>query len=561
MVDGWTVPGFTHVRDLGNGASGRVVLAVDDLTQTKVAIKYLDRRLRADEAFLDAFRAAARRLSQLEDPNVVDFYDFVDTPDGAAVVMERVNGVSLRWMLAAQGPTGPLAALAMLGGILAGLASGHEREVVHAGLRPGNVLVDGAGNGRLTDFALTPAGSAAQTGPAYAAPELWDGAPPSVATDLYAAAAIFYECLTGRPPFHARSQSGLAKAHREAPVPVEEVPGPLRDLISRGLAKDPARRFASAADMLGAVEEAAVSAYGGSWEAQGRSRLTELSTQTARQPEPKPSRITTPKGTPISPPARSSRSRVVAAVVAGVVIVGGVLGAAVIYDKGEASPPEPTPAGSGTPAPAGSTTDLADTLADRVSKATAAAPGAAFSFRRTGCCGGPAAAQGSFRTAQGAPPSYSMVVTGTKTLRKRTRAVLVGDTVYVQAGRRWQSAPLAAGRGYGALAGQVRAGSSAANVTALLQASTSLTRSGGIYRGTAPVAELTRNGEVAAFYTQLATATRATQVSFALRVGENGLPAQVRIKIGQGKRSQTLQTSYSGWGRAAAITAPRAAGG
>ncbi|GAA2606802.1 serine/threonine-protein kinase [Actinomadura fulvescens] len=554
VVDGWTVPGFTHVRDLGSGASGRVVLAVDDLTQTKVAIKYLDRRLRGDETFLADFRTTARRLSQLEDPNVVDFYDFVETPEGAAIVMERVEGVSMRRILAAQGPTGPLAALAMLGGILAGLAAGHERDLVHGAVRPGNVLVDGDGNGRLTDFGLVPSASAAQSGPAYAAPELWDGEPPSVVTDLYAAAAIFFECLTGRPPFSARSQSGLAKAHRESAIPVEEVPGPLRDLIARGLAKDPAERPKTAADMLGAVEEAAVAAYGLAWEAQGRSRLTELAAQTAESPEPKPSRITTPRGNPVAPPVRSSRSRLIAAVVAGVVIVGGVLGAAMMYDGRDEDPrPEPSPAGSGSPAPTASAAPLAASLADRMGKATAKSPSASFTFRRTGCCGGSAWAQGSFRMVPGAAPSYTMTVTGgTKALRKRTRAVLVGGSAYVQAGKRWQNASLAGGgRGYAALAGQVRSGTAAGNVVALLRASTSLNQAGGIYRGTVPVSALG-----SAELTQVASAVKARQVTFALRLDRAGLPAQIRIKVGQGGRVQWLHTSYANWGRTGSINAP-----
>ncbi|HEX2313828.1 MAG TPA: protein kinase, partial [Thermomonospora sp.] len=107
MVDGWTVPGFTHVRELGHGASGRVMLAVDDVTQTQVAIKYLDGRLRADESFMHRYRAEARRLSQLEDPGIADLYEFVESPDGAALVMQFVEGVSLRRVLDTQGPTGP----------------------------------------------------------------------------------------------------------------------------------------------------------------------------------------------------------------------------------------------------------------------------------------------------------------------------------------------------------------------------------------------------------------------------------------------------------------------
>jgi serine/threonine protein kinase len=276
VVDGWTVPGFTHVQELGGGICGRVMLALDDLTQTKVAIKYLDRRLDGDEAFLSRFRGVARSLSQLEDPNVVDFYEFVESPQGTAIVMERVDGFGLRRMIATQGPTGPLAALAIFSGTLLGLAAAHAKDVVHGTLRPAEILVDDDGNCRLTDFGLARAGTEAQTSPGYAAPELWEGATAGVPADLYAATAIFFECLTGHPPFGGRSQSAISKAHREGPIPVEAVPGPLRSLITQGLAKDPAERPASAADFLGSVEDAAVDAYGPAWLAQGRGRLIEL---------------------------------------------------------------------------------------------------------------------------------------------------------------------------------------------------------------------------------------------------------------------------------------------
>src|SRR3954447_8158597 len=100
---GWTVPGYTHVRELGAGRSGRVVLAVDDVTQTPVAIKYL----RVGAASRDRLAAAAGPLSRLEDPNLVQFYEYAESPDdGAALVTEYVEGVSLRRLLAASAGRG-----------------------------------------------------------------------------------------------------------------------------------------------------------------------------------------------------------------------------------------------------------------------------------------------------------------------------------------------------------------------------------------------------------------------------------------------------------------------
>jgi eukaryotic-like serine/threonine-protein kinase len=561
VVDGWTVPGFTHERELGDGAAGRVVLAVDDMTSTKVAIKYLAGGLRADEAFMARFRASARTMSQLEDPNVADLYDFVEAPEGAAVVMQYVDGVALRRVLAAQGPTGPLAALSMLGGTLLGLAAAHAHEVVHGAVRPSAILIDGEGNARLTDFAAVAPGTEAQLAPAYAAPELWDGAPASVATDLYAATAIFFECLTGHPPYAGRN---MARLHREAPIPAEEVPGPLRDLIGQGLAKDPETRPKSAADYLGALEEAAVSAYGPSWEAQGRGRLTELAAQAALQPEPpkpKPSRssgrnqvIATGQTA-----AHGPRSRWITAAIAAVVVAGAVAGGIVFVnsDNGDATPPTPSPAQSSTPQPSVPPGGVAPVqLAARIVQATDQAPGARFSYRRTGCCGAPSIAQGTFGLVKGAEPAYSMTLSGSGKTRRRAQAVVIHDRVFLRAGKNWRPSA-AGGRGYPELAEQVRRGSAVSAVTTLLDAATALSESGGVYKGEAPAAALARTPGSGTLYAEMARATGVQQISFALKLDGSSRPVKLWLRAGPAKgRNQIITTSYSAWGRRA-IKAPR----
>src|SRR5690606_17262357 len=294
------------------------------------------------------------------------------------------------------------------------------------------------GNARLTDFATAPAGTEAQAGPQYAAPELWDGAPATVATDLYAATAIFYECLTGRPPYAGRN---MARLHREAPIPADEVPGPLRDLIRQGLAKDPAQRPPSVADYLGALEDAAVSAYGPSWEAQGRGRLTELAAQAAAQPEPpkpKPARIS--GRNPITAAGKQGR--------------GGSR-----TRRGAASPaPVPGPARSSIPRPSLPIVGVDPApLVAQTAQAVARAPGAQFTYRQTGCCGFPATAKGTFGLAQDGQPSYTLTLASTGAARKPVRALIVDDRLYVRVGRQWKASALG-GRGYPAAADQVRQG-------------------------------------------------------------------------------------------------------
>jgi eukaryotic-like serine/threonine-protein kinase len=275
----WTVPGYRHVRPLGEGASGTVMLAVHEATNAPVAIKYLSARLRSDEAFLNRFRAEAQLMAGLADPNVVRFYEYVEAPAAAALVMELVDGVTLKDILKTEGGTGPEAALLVLRGSLLGLATAHAAGVVHRDYKPGNVLVGDDGRSKLADFGIAVrAGEEATASgtPAYMAPEQWTTGAVSAATDVYAATAVFYECLTGERPYPVKGLWALAAAHRTDPIPVTLVPRPLRGLVTFGMAKNPADRPASARAFLAELEEVALAAYGPGWEERGRVRLAAL---------------------------------------------------------------------------------------------------------------------------------------------------------------------------------------------------------------------------------------------------------------------------------------------
>ncbi|GAA0392028.1 hypothetical protein Acor_17800 [Acrocarpospora corrugata] len=275
----WRVPGYAEVRTLGVGGGGRVVLAVHEASGAHVAIKYLSEDLRGQPGFLDGFRAEARLLVEVDDPHVVKLYEYVQTPEGAAIVMELINGAPLRALLRAEGGTGAEAALAVLKGSLLGLAAAHERGVVHRDYKPENVVVRADGASKLVDFgiALKAGASGVPAGtPAYMAPEQWAGHPASTATDVYAATAVFYECLTGRRPYQATEHVVLMHLHQTADIPAGDVPVPVRGLVERGMAKDPRRRPASASMFVAELEAVAVAAYGADWEATGRRKLAAL---------------------------------------------------------------------------------------------------------------------------------------------------------------------------------------------------------------------------------------------------------------------------------------------
>jgi serine/threonine-protein kinase len=275
----WAVPGYAESRELGSGASGRVALAVHEGTGHPVAVKYLNESLRTRPGFVQEFRAEARLLGGLRSDHVAGLYEYVEGPEGAAIVMELVDGVSLRTLLGRQAPLEPEAALVLLKGSLLGLADAHRIGVVHRDYKPENVLVRPDGTSKLVDFGIatadgTTAGIAGT--PSYMAPEQWTGAPASPAADVYAATATFFECLTGRKPYTGENLAELALQHVDGAIPADEVPEPVRSLVQRGLAKSPEQRPAQAEDFVAELEATAGGAYGPDWEERGRGRLAAL---------------------------------------------------------------------------------------------------------------------------------------------------------------------------------------------------------------------------------------------------------------------------------------------
>jgi len=299
-AEGWAVPGYVEQRELGHGASGRVVEAVQERTLLHVAIRYLSPDLVQDPDFMPRFRAQMLELKELEAPSVVRVYDYAEEREqpeqpeereeqegpeeqgepeeprqGAAVVMELVDGVSLRTMIERQGPLDPVAALTVLKESLLGLAAVHRLGFEHLDVKPGNVLVDNAGQAKLTGFGLVAPATdqmPAVGSPLYLAPERWEGDPASPASDIYAATAVFFECLTGAPPFSG-DLAALGEQHADGALPLDGVDPRLAQLIMRGMLKDRVNRPHSANAFISELEALAASTYGSDWEEWGRGRL------------------------------------------------------------------------------------------------------------------------------------------------------------------------------------------------------------------------------------------------------------------------------------------------
>src|SRR5437762_1685034 len=147
---GWRPPGVSEIGRLGSGATGRVVSAQHKATGTYVVVKYLSDRLRLDQDFLANYRDIVTVLAGLDDPHLVRVYEYVETPQGTALVMEHVDGVTLAELIAA-GRLEPIAALRVYRAVLRGLGTLHDQGITHDDVKPANVMLDGSGLIKITD--------------------------------------------------------------------------------------------------------------------------------------------------------------------------------------------------------------------------------------------------------------------------------------------------------------------------------------------------------------------------------------------------------------------------
>jgi serine/threonine-protein kinase len=251
---------------LGSGGMADVYLAQDQLLGRQDAVKVLHHHFAEDHEFVERFRREASSAAALSHPNIVAIFDRGEWNGTYYIAMEYVAGRSLKTLVREQGALDPAAAIEIVIQILRAARFAHKRGVIHRDLKPHNVLLDEEGRARVTDFGIARAGASDMTltgsimGTAqYLSPEQAQGHIVSDASDLYSIGVILYELLTGVVPFEGETAVAIAfkQVSAEPQPPSALRPGLPRSLdavVLRALAKDPAQRYASADELIVALE-------------------------------------------------------------------------------------------------------------------------------------------------------------------------------------------------------------------------------------------------------------------------------------------------------------------
>jgi eukaryotic-like serine/threonine-protein kinase len=263
---------YDIIGELGRGGFGVVYKARDLSLERIVALKVLHPQLTVDAQFLARFRREAQTLARINHPNVVTIHEIGEVEGKVYIAMEFLPGGSLADRLK-DGPLSFEEALKVTREVGAGLAAGHEEDLVHRDVKPGNILFNKRGEAVIADFGLAKAMQASSMTvassygggvgtPYYRPPELWNGTPPpNPATDIYSSACVFYEMLTGQILFDGESLMTVLTKHSTGPEFIynPSISQSILAVLIKALTKDPSKRYQEMEEFIKALVQSQAS--------------------------------------------------------------------------------------------------------------------------------------------------------------------------------------------------------------------------------------------------------------------------------------------------------------
>ena len=266
---GKTLGSYQIVEEIGRGGMAVVYRAYQPSLNRDVAIKVLPPQLTFDQRFVERFQREARAAAGLRHPHIIVVHDVGEQDGLYYIVMEYLEGQTLRQLVEREGPLAPDRAAGMIEQVASALDYAHQRGFVHRDVKPSNIFVREGDQATLTDFGIAKAARGTQltgTGmligtPEYMSPEQAQGEEVGPSTDIYALGVMAYQMLTGRVPFRGTTpHATLHAVIYQPPVPPRQInPGlsPAIDtVLLKALAKQPEARFRTGAEMAAALQRA-----------------------------------------------------------------------------------------------------------------------------------------------------------------------------------------------------------------------------------------------------------------------------------------------------------------
>jgi len=269
---------YDIVAELGRGGMGVVYKGHETSLNRYVAIKVLADALAHDESVKERFLREARSMASLNDPHIIQIY-FIGEDDGQTYfVMEFVDGESLGSVLKREGKLTPEQSAKIIHQTAQGLATAHDKGVIHRDIKPGNLMLTSRGMVKIADFGialstqdfskkLTSTGEFVGT-PGYLSPEVCQGKPVDQRSDIFSLGIVLFECLAGRMPFTDESPLGLMLEVVKAQIPDvcslnKDVDAELSRILTKMVAKEPADRYQSCQELVADLQRHPLVAKGG----------------------------------------------------------------------------------------------------------------------------------------------------------------------------------------------------------------------------------------------------------------------------------------------------------
>lgn len=253
---------YSIIRTLGEGGMANVYLAYDTILDRNVAVKVLRGDLATDEKFVRRFQREALSASNLYHPNIVQIYDF-DSEDGQYyIVMEYVEGKTLKQLLKRRGSLTITEVIDIMSQVTDGMAHAHDSYIIHRDIKPQNIMILDNGMVKITDFGIAMALNSTQLTQTnsvmgsvhYLPPEQAAGKGSTIRSDIYSMGILMYELLTGQVPYKGDNAVEIALKHLKEPLPsirkiLPEIPQSIENIILKATAKNPQNRYKDAREM------------------------------------------------------------------------------------------------------------------------------------------------------------------------------------------------------------------------------------------------------------------------------------------------------------------------